>query len=448
MEILRTYLPNFFDIFHYALVFFAKGGWVIFVYFLLKTLWHEYMEEIQGQYVGSTEWVFLEIKVPKENSVSLMAVESIFSQMHALHGALTWEEIYIQGRFQLWYSLELISLGGRVSFVIRAPKRVQHLVESAFYSQYPTAEIREISDYLENFQLNPYATDNEYDFFGTEWKLTDSDVIPLKTYKDFEHPSAEEKIIDPLTTVIETMERIQPHEFLGMQLLIQPVQNNEFLPRAMHKIKELTGEEIPHKASFTALLLKPFEWVANFSYSETFFGHSHAHAEPQNKPKNNWLSMTEAEKERVALIEKKINKPNFNSKIRILYIAPKDQFDKSKRTELIGALRHFSPGGGSGIQNTLKPDMRVWTNVTAVISQTLEQPFLDSGTKKRKYWFLRGYRNRSTYVGSKKFLLSVEEIATLFHFPITLEGALPPSQVLSVDSKKSRPPSNLPIANF
>lgn len=446
MEILKQFLPNFFDIFYIAYLFVTHGGWVLFViglYFMLK---FEYMEEIQGQYVSTIDWVFLEIRVPKENAVSTMAVESIFAQMHSLHGALTWEEIYVQGKFQLWYSLEIISMGGKVSFIIKAPRHVQHLVESAFYSVYPTAEIREVSDYMENFNLDPYNPDDEYDMFGTEWKMAKDDVIPLKTYKDFEHPTAEEKVIDPLKNVIETLERVKPHEFLGLQLLIQPTQNNEWEPRAKHRIMVLTGEEIPHAPSFWGFLMKPFDAFAHFSFMETFFGHGHHGHEPENKPKNNWLSMTEAQKEEVSLIEKKMNKAAYNAKMRILYIAPKAEYDKTRRGELVGALRHFSAGGGSGTHNTLKPDMAIWTKADALFSQALEKPFLEKETMKRKKTFLKGYKRRSTYIGAKKFLLSIEEIATLFHFPITYEGSLPPSQVLAVESKKSRPPANLPVA--
>src|ERR1035437_1500578 len=150
MEVLTSIFPNFSDVFHIAfLVVVTYYGWVLFVLGLIYMLYFEYLEEIQGQFVRGTEWVFLEIRVPKENRASTMAVENIFAQMHALHASITFEQKYMQGRFQLWYSLEIISLGGHVSFVIRTPKRYQHLVESAFYSQYPAAEISVVDDYME-----------------------------------------------------------------------------------------------------------------------------------------------------------------------------------------------------------------------------------------------------------------------------------------------------------
>jgi hypothetical protein len=429
-------------------IFYDYYGWVIFIFGFYHMFKFSYMEEIQHHFLHSTEWVFLRILVPKENRVSTMAVENIFSQMHALHRGLTWNEVYMEGKFQLWYSLEIVSLGGQVSFIIRCPKKSQHLVESAFYSHYPTAEIQEVRDYMENFNVDVYKGDSPYDFFGTELKMTNDSVIPIKTYVDFEHPTAEEKIIDPLSNVIETMERILPHEVLALQILIQPIQNNEWEHRAVKKIKELTGEEMPHEASILGFFLKPIDWFSHFSLKEAVFGSAHSHGHQENKPRNNWLNMSEGEKARVGLIEKKLNKPCYNTKIRILYIAPKDKYDKGRRFEIIGAIRQFSPGGGSGIHNTMKSHMKIWTKVDPLFSESLEGPILKWITNDRKFWFLRGYKARSTYVGAPKFLLSTEEIATLFHFPITPEGAAAPANVQSVSSKTSRPPSNLPIAEI
>ena len=129
MGVIISLLPNFTDIFHYAFLFLFKYyGWVLFVWALLDMMWFEYLEEIQGHFVRQTDWVFLKILVPKENTVSTLAVEGIFTQMHALHASVTWEEAYMRGKFQLWYSLEIVSLGGIVSFIIRCPKKNQNLV--------------------------------------------------------------------------------------------------------------------------------------------------------------------------------------------------------------------------------------------------------------------------------------------------------------------------------
>ena len=84
-------------------------------------LWRTYLLEIQHQYVHQQDWMFLSFKVPRENMVSSLAVESIFSQMHSLHVGKTPLEKFIEGHIQLWYSLEIVSLGGKISFLMRLP---------------------------------------------------------------------------------------------------------------------------------------------------------------------------------------------------------------------------------------------------------------------------------------------------------------------------------------
>ncbi len=83
------------------------------------------------------------------------------------------------------------------------------VVEAAFYSQYPQCEISEIEDYMANFNYDP-ENPGDYEMFGSEWRLKESDVIPIKTYKDFEHPAAEETIVDPLSLMFENFGENKP----------------------------------------------------------------------------------------------------------------------------------------------------------------------------------------------------------------------------------------------
>ncbi len=415
----------------------------MFVLMTAYILWRVYLHEIQHQYIYSQDWMFLSIRVPKDNLLSTLAVENIFAQLHSLHVNKTFAERFVEGHIQLWYSLEIISMGGKVSFTIRLPRRMRNVVESAFYAQYPQAEITEISDYLENFH---YDADNPADFeiWGTEWKLSESDVIPIKTYKDFEHPAAEETVIDPLSNFFEGMGKMEAHEFFGVQIIIQPLGDEEWKPKGEKKIKELTGEELPHEPSIIGFLLAPFTWFANFSYKKAVLG-GHERPESENRPKNNWLSMTEGEKERVSLIERKIGKQGFKSKVRFLYIAPKDKFDPMKKSMITGAYRPL----GSVMTNKIRPDVgKTWTTVDYMFSKTLEKPYLDWLLKYKKRMMFRGYKSRTILIGLPMFILNTEELATLYHFPITTKTTTAPTSIEKTTSRKSQAPVDLPVGEM
>jgi len=407
---------------------------------MIYVLYKLYRREIEHQFIHSQSWTYLSIRVPRENTTSTLAVDNLFSQMHALHSGLTFAQTYVEGRIQLWYSLEIISMGGKISFIIRTPTGARDVVEAAIYAQYPEAEITEVSDYLDNFKYDPETS--EYDIWGCEWKLQDDYVIPIKTYKDFEHPTSEQKILDPLQQHFESLAKMEPHEFYGVQIIIQPLGDEEWKPRGEKKVKELISEEMPHEKRLSDILLAPLNKFAEFSFKDALFG-SHKH-EPENKPINRWMNMTEAEKERVTLVESKIGKPGYKTKIRHLYIAPKDKFDSSKKGIVIGSYRPL----GSAMTNRLKPDVsKTWTNVDYRISPSLEKPYIDWEVKRRKRRIFKGYKERDIHIGLPMPVMNTEELATLYHFPITSETRpAVPAAVETTISKKSQPPVDLPIA--
>src|SRR3989344_5361656 len=180
MDIFQSALPNLALMLGYTYRFlFQYYGWVLFVLGILYVLWYSYIREIQHQYVHSHKYIFFHIRVPKDNLISTLAVETIFSQLHSLHVAKTFAEKYVEGHIQLWYSMEIVSLGGKMSFIIRLPERSRHVTEAAIYAHYPKAEITEVEDYMKNFTYDPEDPNCPYEIFGTEWKLSENDVIPI-----------------------------------------------------------------------------------------------------------------------------------------------------------------------------------------------------------------------------------------------------------------------------
>lgn len=437
MGILDGAVPNFGLILNQVWYFLSNGGWILVVLTFAYLLYLVYMDEINGQFLNSQEWVFLSVKVPRENLVSTLAVEQIYSQLHALHTNITFAQKYIEGKLQLWYSLEIVSLGGKVSFIIRTPKKLKQLVEASFYSHYPQAEISETSDYLENLEFDPEKSD--FDIFGTEYKLISDQTIPIKTYKDFEHSASENIIVDPLTPTFEALSKMEPHELFAVQILIQPVADSEWKPDGEKKAKELQGEKVPEKMTFLKLLLLPFDAFAKFSFKDAILPKP---AKEEGAQQKTFMNLSDVDKERINLVLKKIGKPGYNLKMRHLYLAPKDKFDGSKKALMIGAVRTL----GSAQTNSFKPDTKkTWTSVEYQLSPTLEEPYIKYLIKDKKKKFFKGFKNRSMGIGISPFIFNVEEIATIYHLPLTVNQEAPPSAVSTTETKKSQPPANLPI---
>lgn len=374
---------------------FSHGGWVIFVILVVYILFQIYLNEIQDNYKNSLEWTTYEIKPPKENISSFYNAEQIFLQLHQLYDNFNLQERLIEGRIVFWLSLEIVSLGGKISFVIRIPTKQKELVEASFYANYPHIEMNEIQDYLSHFDYNP--DDEKYELFGGEMILTQPEVIPIRTYREFislKGPDASEKVVDPLSPLLEVFTRLDPNEFYAMQIVIKPVGDDSWRKEAENAVKDLQGE-------------------------------------------TEWMQIDDITKLRIASIKSKLGKPGFKTKIRLLHMGGKDVFNKDAKKLVLSPFKIFNSANYNSFKLAFGPkkDYR--------ISPTLEAPFINYWVRQRKIDIFKAFKGRSTWIGEPMYILNSEELATLFHFPITADQVN--ASVETVDTKKIQPPSNLPI---
>lgn len=375
----------------------SNGGWVVFVLMFIYILFKLYENEIQTQYLQNMEWVFLEIKPPKDNATSFYNAEQIFIQLHQLYDNFTLQEKYLEGKVLFWISLEIVSLGGTISYILKVPKKQLDLIEAAFYANFPNLEIREVNDYLENFDYDP---DNEtYDLFGAEFGLLQPQSIPIRTYKEFHSlkgPEAGEIVVDPLSPLFEAFSRVNPGEFYGLQFLIKPVPDGSWKDEADALVTKLQGEK-------------------------------------------DFVTLDDIIKMRINGIKSKIGKPGFNTKIRLLHVGKKDEFNKNAKKLLLSPFKIFSSANLNGFKPGFAPKLDYQ------ISPTLEAPYINYYVRKRKIELFKGYKARSHWIGTDMYILNTEELATLFHFPITSQTTTPTASVSTTDMKKVQPPANLPI---
>jgi hypothetical protein len=390
----------------YIWIFISHGGWVIFVLLAIYILYLLYMNEIQTQYIESIEWVFLEVKPPKANTSTFYNAEQIFIQLHQLFDNFTFQEKYIEGKVIFWISLEIISLGGTISYILKVPKKQVDLIESAFYANFPALEITEVQDYLSKFEYNP--DNDKYDLFGAEFGLLQPQSIPIRTYKEFEeHAGLEGKtIIDPLSPLFEVYNHARPGEFFGIQFLIRPVPDGSWKDEAEALVKKLAGEEV--------------------------------NPETGKKSPAEFFKLDDVTKQRIISIKAKLGKPGFQTKIRLLHIGTKEDFNKNAKKMVLSPFKIFSSANFNGFKPGFAPKLDYR------ISPTLEAPYINYYVRQRKIDLFTGYKARSHWIGTPMYVLNTEELATLFHFPITT-ATTTVAGVETTDMKKAQPPANLPI---
>ena len=426
------------DIFSIMGFLIQSGGWIVFIIASLYMGWFLMVEYNQMQFLSHVKWVFLSIDIPKENEQTFLAVEQIFAQLHAIHANYTFGEKYFHGELVLWASLEIVSFGGQVKYIAKIPQQYRNLLESAIYAHYPTAEIKEVEDYVKNLPTYNVKT-SDYEVFGTEFKLKKEDAYPIRTYKAFEH-QASQIIVDPLAGVLEALSSIKPWEFMAVQYLIRPI-DEEWKEAGRELVRKLKGEKEEKKNNFAMTVLSG----VLKGFMSIFEGATAGVSEPsavvqEYEPPSLMMHLSPGQKDVIAAIEANLGKIGYKTKIRVMYLAPKGKFRKEARPAVIGSFRQFDDINLNG----LKPDTKkTWTGIHHKLSKRLEKPFIDFLVNRRKRRLVMFYKSRSFTKGHKPFVFNIEELATIFHFPLTETVKTP--QLTKTEIKKGEAPINLPI---
>ncbi|MBU4347979.1 hypothetical protein KJ671_00540 [Patescibacteria group bacterium] len=414
--------------------FLISSWWVIMpigLFFIFINFW---CWGLRVLFLQKMEWVFLEIRLPRNILKTPKAMENIFTGLHSLYsGELSWEDIYLKGKVMPWYSFEIVGYAGGVSFYVRAPEFTRNLVESAVYSEYPDAEISLADDYI-NFMPN-VLPNNTYDIWGNDYVLSKDNPYPIKTYPYFESPSEEQRL-DPVSAITEVMSKLHEGEAIWLQYLMMPVGE---------KWKE-EGDEIRDKMyarkkpssppSFLGGLidglLEFFKNLLKGVIEEPIW----ADEKKQNEDKLQTPHLSPGERNVLEAVENKVSKFGFETAVRFVYIDKADEFTQLNVSAISGAFKQF----GTQDMNSFKIVSDTKTFVTSS-KFTTKSWFRKSKVHARKRAIYDAYRLRS--IPSKTSILCTEELATIYHFPLSsVEAPL----LRRLETRKGEPPVSLPIA--
>jgi hypothetical protein len=425
IEIIRETFLNLGESFTAGWFVLSKVWFIIFppvFYYLFKLIW---MDFVQNNFLGSLQWVMLEIVPPKNIEKTPQPMESIYNGLAGVYKGLNAKELYIDGALTLSFSLELVGDSGQVHFYIRAVKSFRRLVESHIYSQYPDAEIIEVPDYVAN--VPKLVPNKDWDLWGTDFMLIRPDVYPLRSYRWFEE-SVTGKMIDPMSSVVEAMGTLGPEQQLWFQIIIIPEELNYYNSgRAL--VDKLAGRVKKENPGILSNVGKDFVDVVKGIFQGIF---SPVEFTPSKENKTEEVPLefrlTPGEKDVMKAIEESMGKTVFLTKIRLVVLGKREGFDRSVISSFMGAIRQFSDSNLNGFKHD---------NATKTYGVHWGAKMR---TRFRQRKIFQRYKDRDPT--GTKFFLSTEELATIFHFPDMT--VIAPS-VRKVESKRGGAPSNLPI---
>lgn len=395
--------------------------------------WSNYRTD---RFIAGIKWALLEIQVPREVDKSPAAMELIFTNAFYHKSNKGFWEQYVQGAPWLWFSLEIVSIEGKVHFFIRTPTRLRDLVETQVYAQYPQAKVIEVEDYV--YDIPKYTKHGDWNLWGCEFIKKQHDARPIKTYREMDEMETgikEEFKVDPITPVIELLGSIGRGKQIWIQILVRQSiktyrskkqkKNVDFYEAAQEHLDEL---------------LQPFTKVGKGSGlggGDSMEVRAPTYLDPIIKS-----------------TIRNLQEVHFDCGIRVMALANKEfvsDFDfNNLRREVRLVWRQYAAPSLNQLER--------------INSTQFDSPFADPtglALTKMKRRMLDFYRTRTffhpplqysikyhpliaTFFPSNKpeiLVLSTEELATIFHFPGLVSSA-PTFQ--RIESKIAKPPANLP----
>ncbi len=406
---------------------FIYGGWIPFVIIIWRGFLDLWLLSRQAKYAPTVNYLLLSINIPRMNEQSPKAVEHVFTHLAGTHSSPNFKEKWFEGKFTPSFSFEYASIDGYTQFVVRTPVQYRDLVEASIFSQYPDAEIAEISDYTKDV---PHTfPDAEWDCWGTELTLSKPSAYPIRSYFEFEHALSQE-LKDPLSSLLETLARLKRGEQVWIQFLVTP-RDNTWIEDSIKVAAKMKGKEVKKKPPVWAQAVDTGVGMVTGVISEALHGPTEGPKKPEKKEENKVQNLSPGERKLLEGIEMKMAKIGFGVKVRFVYVARRNVFRKSPvRSMVMGGFGLFGSLDGNSFKNYGK------------VAPKTDYFWQRWSANEKKNKIIRNFSNRSAN-GANRFVLNAEELASVWHFPQMLVKA---PLIKKVESRKVEPPFSLPAA--
>jgi len=343
-----------------------------------------------------------------------LMMETALSTLHSLRGN--------EGKL----ALETAMVEGKICLFVRAQPKAAALIESQIYAQYPDAEI-------ENARSEPLNPAEGEIVAWADVHLTDPEFFPIKRYAQFTDPSTRQSV-DTIAGITASLVRYCKPGMRGhIQIQIEPL-GGSYRKRAL-KFLPLLGRGLPknwpaYAVAFSSLfatrgwkkvLTFPlFILMGGWRYLfaafrpkisvSLFTGQETVSSDVDESEAARSITRSHEREDSTTAAVDKLNRLLFSAVIRVSVVAPAScsAEAEAKVEEIVSSFRSFT-----------LPNCNGFAAGAVSVSEGLPPP-----SRLRKY------------------ALSAEEVATLWHIPSILVKTPNMDWVIS---KKLEPPVNLPV---
>ena len=336
---------------------------------LLTFFWWQYRKNIAKR--RSKEMAFLRVVMARKDSDSDEKKETIRDfkeQISLMEQLLSNLKSLYRGNFLGWLlgqeyiSFEYTAHANEIYFYIVVPRKSKLLVEKQIIGFYPDCLIEETSE------INIF--ENRKSVLGEAMILKKGDEFPIRTYQKLES--------DSMNAILSALGRLSENTSATIQILLKPEDDGW-----QNRIKKMIRKEEKSPGKRRYFSLNPLVWIRGFL--EIFF------QDPEEKNKKDEPEIDEKDPiDDEGLMKEKVKKTGFLVMVRVIVTADDDAIANAELRNIISSFSQFA----SPAYNRFRP-MR-HKSLSVLIQYFILRQFA--------WW-------------QKNFLLNIEEIATLFHFP-------------------------------
>lgn len=371
---------------------------IAIILFILRKLWN-IKEQLQQRSI------FLELTPPAFTDKSSYTTQQLFSVLHHLGSQKTfWDRML--GKKAL-FSFEIASTKEQgIRYIVRTTIEEAQTIERTIVSYLPQVRVKCVDEYLENGNLGK------------------AKVIEFKLRKHYAFPLSKQNVLnqhDPVAYITGMMTKLEPGELISFQIVVSAIKKKE-TELLSHKILRnedvlgyLNKPQIPLYIQPFILIFKTAFKLVHVATRELGWAITevaHGASSQQNyiynslQQQNQLIAqrmkparvLSSFEQETVMGIQQKIEQELFETTIRA-FIFVQDADDRKERVR--------------GIKSSLAPfsvpkyqSLKALYNFPPLLTDTLRL-------------FTFKHRLLSMFSNKSSSLLSVSEIADLYHFPYT-----------------------------
>ncbi len=326
---------------------------------------------------------------------SIAYAEMLFLSIGGLKPKISWKSRFF-GREDT-VACEIVMNHGRINFYFVVPANLKSYIEENIHATYPDARVEDVTDY------NIFRPDSIVK--GAYLKLSQSYIFPIKSYKKME--------ADPLTTIVSGIARLNPkNEGAAIQ----------FIMRSAHKSWHNSGDKVAREMSQGKRIDQAMRdagigktGVDSFVKITGKLGDvlTPSSLSPQLEGQKS-ISLSQQEQEMAKNIQEKSSKAGLDLNVRVVVSGTAEGSVDAHLQNIINAFSQYA--------------IYQYGNMFQAITMGSSRQFVSDFIHRR-------------FDEHFKLIVNVEEMATLFHFP------LPNNDVPAIEwmqGKKPPPPSNIP----